>query len=139
MIGLVEQDIILIKKVSLLNYREMLEHAWAKCEEERIWIGLPLFGPYTPEQEETMSRKRLTYLKLLATLGFASGTWSRPLLAAMLAEAPPEARARFDGAEIEEAAEGDGAPARAGAARRRRAADAAAAAPTQEELPSILG
>ena len=27
MIGLVEQDIILIKKVSLLNYREMLEHA----------------------------------------------------------------------------------------------------------------
>ena len=90
------------------------------------------------EQEEA------DILEAPGTLGFASTTWSRPLLAAMLAGAPSEAPARVGGAEVAEPVEGavaaNGAPAGAGTARKRKTAEAAAAAaPTEEESQTFLG
>ncbi|CAE7462712.1 unnamed protein product [Symbiodinium sp. CCMP2592] len=78
---LMETGLIQIKRISLQEFKAHVLAAWAWAEAGDCFGGMAAQGPDTndPGQVALFKGKRVIYLNLLATLGFASGKWNTTL------------------------------------------------------------
>ena len=76
---LVAQGLIHIRRVPLEEARMQIHNAWEWALQGGCFTGLQAQGPDPNNAREVALFQQKRLLNLLASLGFASGQWNRPL------------------------------------------------------------